>query len=108
MINVLQNVLKADEKNKVVLVGHGVGAWISFLVASKRPDLVRGIVGLSCDPDFTEELLWKTLPEETKVKIMEEGSADIFWGKVKYPISRNLILDGRENLLLSGKPGKLV
>ena len=39
-----------------VLVGHGIGAWISFLIALKRPDLVRGIVGISADPDFTEDL----------------------------------------------------
>jgi pimeloyl-ACP methyl ester carboxylesterase len=94
-------------KNKVVLVGGGVGAWISFVVASRRPDLVRGIVGLSADPDFTEELLMKTLPDEEKTKIMNDGIAEITWGNDKYPISRNLIEDGKKNLLLTGGPGSL-
>jgi pimeloyl-ACP methyl ester carboxylesterase len=53
--------------NKVVLVGGGVGGWVSILIALQRPDLVAGIVGLGADPDFTENLLWKELPEETKV-----------------------------------------
>jgi len=97
----------ARQYGKVVLVGHGVGTWISFLVASKRPDLVGGIVGLSADPDFTEELLWKKLPEDVKATIMEKGVCEITWGKEKYPISRNLIEDGRKNLILTGTPGSI-
>ena len=31
-------------KSPVILVGSGVGGWISLLVASKRPDLVAGLV----------------------------------------------------------------
>ena len=93
-------------QGQVVLVGHGVGAWIAFLVASQRPDLVSGIVGLAADPDFTEELLWKTLDEEVKNKIMNDGQCEIKWGNDKYLISRNLIEDGRKNLLLTGGKGK--
>jgi pimeloyl-ACP methyl ester carboxylesterase len=52
-------------------VGHGMGSWIALLVAKKRPDLVAGIVGLSPDPDFTENLLWKNLSSEDKDKIMQ-------------------------------------
>ena len=105
-IFMIENLL-GQKQGKTVLVGHGVGAWISFLIASKRPDLVRGVVGIAADPDFTEELLWKTLPEEVKNKIMTEGSADIQWGANKYPISRNLIVDGRNNLLLTGGKGDI-
>lgn len=94
-------------KEKLILVGHGMGAWISFLIALRRPDLVGGIVGLSADPDFTEELLWKGLSEEIKEKIMTDGSCEITWGKERYPITRGLILDGRENLLLAGGPGSV-
>ena len=99
--------LLGTSQGKVVLVGHGVGTWVAFLVAMKRPDLVSGIVGMAADPDFTEELLWKKLPDDVKEKIMREGVAEITWGKEKYPISRNLIEDGRNNLLLSGPPGSI-
>ena len=107
-IMLMESVLDVGKSSgKVILVGHGVGAWVSMLVASKRPDLVSGIVGLSADPDFTEELLWKTLPEDKKQEIMNKGVAEITWGTEKYKISRKLIEDGRENLLLRGQPGSI-
>jgi len=105
-ILLLDKVLGKAE-GKVILVGHGVGSWVSFLVAASRPDLVSGIVGLSADPDFTEELLWKKLPEDVKAKIMNEGVAEIEWGTEKYPISKTLIEDGRKNLLLKGGAGSI-
>lgn len=102
-IYLIENLLL--RQGQVVLVGHGVGAWIAFLVASQRPDLVSGIVGLAADPDFTEELLWKTLNDDVKNKIMTDGVCEITWGKDKYLISKNLIEDGRKNLLLTGGKG---
>lgn len=111
-ILLLDTVLKQSEpggkSGPVVLVGHAIGAWISFLVALKRPDLVDGIVGMSADPDFTEALLWTNLDEPVKQEIMKNGVAQVQWGKEVYPITRNLIEDGRNNLLLSGHtPGSL-
>ena len=49
--------------------------------------------------------MWKKLPEDVKNQIMTEGFAEISWGKEKYPISKVLIEDGRENLLLQGGSG---
>lgn len=99
-IELIENLL--PKQRKVILVGHGVGTWISIVVAKQRPDLISGIVGMAADPDFTEELLWKKLDETTKLKIMNEGVCNITWGSEIYPISRNLIEDGRNNLLLAG------
>jgi len=95
-IRVIENLASG---RKVVLVGAGVGGWVMLLVAKRRPDLV---VGLAADPDFTEDLLWQQLSEETKEKIMDDGVHEIAWGDSQYTISRSLIEDGRDNLLLSG------
>ena len=98
----------ADFK-KAVLVGNGVGVWVAVLVALERPDLVRGIVGIGGDPDFTEELLWAQLPQEEKDAIMRDGFREIQWGTQKevYPITSSLILDGRDNLVLRGGKNSL-
>jgi len=59
--------------------------------------------------DFTEDLLWKGLPEQTKNEIMERGYKEIQWGKFNatYPVTSTLIEDGRANLVLRGGPRSL-
>jgi len=99
-IRMIENV---SPSRKVVLVGAGVGGWVMLLVAKRRPDLVAGLVGLAADPDFTEDLLWEQLDDDVKTSIMEDGVHEITWGDSQYPISRNLIEDGRKNLVLRGE-----
>jgi pimeloyl-ACP methyl ester carboxylesterase len=44
-ILLIENTLKppgGKQHDKAVLVGHGVGAWVAFIVTMKRPDLVGG------------------------------------------------------------------
>jgi len=108
-IEFLENAQPAGVVNKAVLVGCGVGAWVAVLVALDRPDLVRGFIGLSADPDFTEDLLWKNLPEQEKEAIMRDGFREVKWGgrSEVYPITSSLIVDGRENLVLRGGPSSL-
>lgn len=55
---------------------------------------------MAADPDFTEDLLWKNLSPEVKAQIMETGVQEITWGVSRYPISRSLIEDGRNNFVL--------
>lgn len=94
--------LERVTEGKTILVGAAVGAWMMIRIAQKRPDLICGLVGLSIDADFTEELLWANLEESDKETIMTEGAKDILWGKTMYHISRKLIEDGRDNLILQG------
>jgi pimeloyl-ACP methyl ester carboxylesterase len=104
-IDFLDGSLPGSNKN-AVFVGSGVGAWVTMLVAKERPDLVGGFVGLSADPDFTEDLLWAQLPEEEKEAIMRDGYREVKWGHraERYPITSTLIEDGRNNLVLRGGP----
>lgn len=99
--------LETVTSGKTILVGAAVGAWVMLRVALARPDLVAGLVGVSVDPDFTEELLWANLSEVDKEAIMDQGIHNIQWGDNMYEISRNLIVDGRENLVLQGGEGSL-
>lgn len=104
LVNAAKHVDQGRAGRKAVLVGHAMGSWVAILVALRRPDLVRGIVGIGADPDFTEDLVWKSLSDEDKNTIMTEGFKEIPWGKLKetYMITNNLIEDGRENLILRG------
>jgi len=52
-------------------------------------------------------LIWKSLSEQDKSEIMEKGSKIIEWGSTDYEISKSLIEDGRENLVLRGGKSSL-
>ena len=96
-------------RKKYVLIGSGTGGWLAVLIARRRPDLVAGIVGLSADPDFTEDLIWPTLSQADKDEIMtsQKGYKMLNWGSAVYPISKSLIEDAKDNLVLRGGKGSL-
>lgn len=91
----------------VVLVGAGVGGWVALHVTLRRPERVAGIVGVAPDPDFTQDVLWPKLSDEVKSIIMKEGLYELPWGYRTYPISRNLIEDGKKMCLLQGSSGSI-
>lgn len=86
----------------LILVGSSMGGWLMTLAALKRPNRIKGLIGLAVAPDFTEDLIWKELPEMTQNKLMMEGI--IFtpseYSEKGYPITRALIEDGRKNQIL--------
>lgn len=94
-------------KQPVLLVGSSMGAWITLLASIKRPNDIIGMVGISSAPDFSEELIWNKLTDSQKQKIKTDGIYDIGGSdpncKHIYPISFNLIKDGRKFLLLNNE-----
>lgn len=89
-----------------VVVGSSMGGWIALLLA--RALAARGesgrlaaLVLIAPAPDFTEELMWKAMPEEVRATLMQEGRwvrpSQYGPGQV---ITRALIEDGRRNLVL--------
>lgn len=91
----------------ILLVGSSMGGWTALLGARKYPEKVIGVLGIAAAPDFTEELLWDKMTEAEKDTIQKEGICNLSGQGPAcnhiYPISHNLILDGRKHLLLQGK-----
>lgn len=89
----------------VLLVGSSMGAWITLLASIKRPNNIIGMVGISSAPDFSEELIWNKLSYTQKQKMKTDGICDVGGTdpncKHIYPISFDLIKDGRNHLLLN-------
>lgn len=82
-----------------VLVGSSMGGWIALLLARRMA--VRALVGIAPAPDFTEDLMWADLTPEQRATIERDG----LWHRPSeygdpYPITRALIEDGRNHLLL--------
>lgn len=81
-----------------VVVGSSMGGWMALLAALAKPERVKALVLLAPAPDFTDKLMWASFDESQKRQIMEDG----FWTRPSpydaagYPITRDLIQEGRE------------
>ena len=86
-----------------VLVGSSMGGWIALLLARDLPERVAGLVGIAAAPDFTERM-WEEMTPADRGTLMETGLVQrpSDYSAEPYPITRRLIEDGRQNLVLQG------
>jgi pimeloyl-ACP methyl ester carboxylesterase len=96
-------------KGPQVVIGSSMGGWIALLLARRLAGMkgaapLAGMALIAPAPDFTEELMWKKFPDTIKREIEEKG----FWlrpsayGEEPYPITKGLIEEGRNHLLMGG------
>jgi pimeloyl-ACP methyl ester carboxylesterase len=93
-----------------VVIGSSMGGWMALLLARElakgaagRASLA-GLVLIAPAPDFTEVLMWNGFAPEVRDEIMTNG----VWHRPSvygepYPITRTLIEEGRNHLLLGSK-----
>jgi pimeloyl-ACP methyl ester carboxylesterase len=91
------------KKNKFILIGSSMGAWISLNQFKYFENQILGFVGIGSAPEFLERLMWKKFPKKNKHEIITKGLSVIKNGKYEYPITAQLIKDGRKNKILSKK-----
>jgi pimeloyl-ACP methyl ester carboxylesterase len=101
-----------------VVVGSSMGGWIALLMlhALRRraettllPPAVAGLVLIAPAVDFTEILMWQKFPRQVKREIEQNGvwARPSAYSDKPYLITRQLIEEGRNHLLLGGmiEPG---
>lgn len=91
-----------------VVIGSSMGGWMALLLAralARRGQVgratLRSLVLIAPAPDFTEELMWKSFSPDIRAEIETTGQ----WLRPSdygepYPITRRLIEEGRNHLLL--------
>ena len=96
------DVLEALTTGPQILVGSSMGGWIALLLARMLPYRIAGLVGVAAAPDFTEDGYWAEFDEKQQKQLLDVGYIAL---KSEYSdndtiITRKLIEDGRENLVL--------
>lgn len=96
-------VIDALTEGPQVLVGSSMGGWLMLLAALQRRERIAGLLGLAAAPDFTEDLIWPELSDQQRQDLLTKGQVvidDCVTGLPPYPITRKLMEDGRNQLLL--------
>ena len=94
---------KIVKKNNFILIGSSMGAWIALNQFKYFKTQIRGFIGIGSAPDFLTKLMWNKFPNETKKELLKTGKILIKSGSYEYPITLQLIKDGKKNKVLNKK-----
>ena len=89
--------------NNFILIGSSMGSWVSLNQFKYFSKQIKGFVGIGSAPEFLERLMWKKFSKKIKKIILQKGFYQLQHGKYEYPITRQIIIDGRKNKVLNKK-----
>jgi uncharacterized protein len=90
-------------KNQFILVGSSMGAWLSLNQFKFFKDQIKGFLGIGSAPEFLQNLMWKKFTKKMKNETIKKGIYQLKHGNYEYPITYQLIKDGRKNRILNQK-----
>ncbi len=94
---------KFVKKNNFIVIGSSMGSWIALNQFKYFKNQIKGFIGIGSAPEFLERLMWKKFPKRIKKEIKLRGITQIKNGDYEYPITYQIIKDGRKNKVLSKK-----
>ena len=94
---------KVVKKNNFILVGSSMGAWIALNQFDYFKSQIKGFVGIGSAPEFLTRLMWNKFTRKTKRELLKKGKILIKNGGYEYPITLQLIKDGKKNKVLNKK-----
>ena len=92
---------KIVKKNDFILVGSSMGAWLSLNQFKYFKKQIKGFLGIGSAPEFLENLMWKKFTKKKKYETIKKGICQLKHGNYEYPITYQLIKDGRKNRVLN-------
>ena len=92
---------KIVKKNKMILIGSSMGSWISLNQFKYFKNQIVGFLGIGSAPEFLEHLMWKKFTKKMKSEIIKNGICNLKHGNYTYPITHQLIKDGKQNKVLN-------
>jgi esterase/lipase len=80
-----------------------MGSWLSINQFSFFKKQIKGFLGIGSAPEFLEHLMWKKFTKKMKNETIKKGIYNLKHGNYEYPITYQLIKDGRKNKVLEKK-----
>tara|TARA_B100002051_G_scaffold109532_1_gene104348 strand:- start:108 stop:863 length:756 start_codon:yes stop_codon:yes gene_type:complete len=97
---VIKKILK---RNNFILVGSSMGSWISMKQFRIFKNQIIGFLGIGSAPEFLERLMWRKFSKKIKKEIIKNKIYNLKHGSYEYPITYQLIKDGRDNKVFNKK-----
>ena len=94
---------KIVKKNNFILVGSSMGGWLSINQFKFFKNQIKGFLGIGSAPEFLERLMWKKFTKKMKNETKKKGIYNLKYGDYEYPITYQLIKDGRKNKVFNKK-----
>ena len=74
-----------------------MGSWLSLNQFKYFQKQIKGFLGIGSAPEFLERLMWKKFTKKMKQETIIKGIYNLKHGDYEYPITYQLIKDGRKN-----------
>ena len=97
---IIKNILK---KKKFIVVGSSMGSWIAINQFKYFKKQIKGFLGIGSAPEFLEKLMWRKFSKKIKQEIISRGIYYLKIGDYEYPITYQIIKDGKKNKVLNKK-----
>ena len=91
------------KKNNFIIIGSSMGAWIALKQFPILKKQIIAFLGIGSAPEFLEKLMWKKFTKKIKQEIIKNRIYNLKHGEYEYPITLQLIKDGRKNKVLNKK-----
>ena len=94
---------KYIKNDNFYVIGSSMGAWIALKQFKIFKKQIMGFLGIGSAPEFLENLMWKKFTKKMKQETIKKGIYHLNHGNYEYPITYQLLKDGRKNKVLNKK-----
>ena len=94
---------KTKKDKNLIFIGSSMGSWIALNLFPFFKKKIKGFIGIASAPEFLEELMWKKFSKKIKKTIMNKKIYYLDHGGFTYPLTKQLILNGRKNKIFNKK-----
>ena len=94
---------KTKNSKKLIFIGSSMGSWVALNLFPIFKKQIKGFIGIASAPEFLEKLMWSKFDKKIKKIILTKKIYYLEVGEHTYPITKQLIFDGRKNKILNNK-----